>query len=176
MRFFRCPANRDSLPDVEWLFRRKRALGLWQEGQRLYLEGEFEGAKRLYEESIAVLPTAEAHTFRAWALSAENRLEDAIAECRKAIEVDPSFGNPYNDLGSYLMVLGRADEAIEWLERAKKAPRYEPRHFPYINLGRLYAAKGLVRRAISEFEGAQRLCPGDESCATALNDLRTRVN
>ncbi len=158
------------------MFRRKRALGLWQEGQRLYLEGEVERAKRLYEESIAVLPTAEAHTFRAWALSAENRLEDAIEECRRAIEVDPTFGNPYNDLGSYLMVLGRSDEAIEWLERAKRAPRYEPRHFPYINLGRLFAAKGLVRRAIAEFEGAQRLCPEDLACSVALTMLRQKVN
>ena len=29
-------------------------------------------------------------------------------ECRTAIAVDPDFGNPYNDIGSYLITLGRA--------------------------------------------------------------------
>jgi len=27
--------------------------------------------------------------------------------------------------------MGQVDQAIPWLELAKKAPRYEPRHFPY---------------------------------------------
>ena len=53
-------------------------------------------------------------------------------------QVDQTFGNPYNDIGSYLVKKGEFDEAIEWLEKAKTAPRYEPRHFPYMNLGRIY--------------------------------------
>jgi hypothetical protein len=37
------------------------------------------------------------------------------------------------------------DEAIPWLGKAKQARRYEPRQFPFMNLGRvyLYAAKTL---------------------------------
>jgi len=27
-------------------------------------------------------------------------LEEATAECLRAIEIDPDFGNPYNDIGS----------------------------------------------------------------------------
>ena len=46
------------------------------------------------------------------------RLEEAIEECHKAIAVDPTFGNPYNDIGAYLIEMGRLDEAIPWLERA----------------------------------------------------------
>ena len=55
-----------------------------------------------------------------------------------AIAVDPAFGNPYNDIGAYLIELGREAEAITWLERAKRAARYEPRHYPYFNLARVY--------------------------------------
>jgi len=56
-------------------------------------------------------------------------VDEAIAECKRAIEVDPEFGNPYNDIGSYLIALGRHDEAIPWLEQAIVAPRYDPRHY-----------------------------------------------
>ena len=39
----------------------------------------------------------------------------------------PDVGNPYNDIGSYLIKLGRLDDAIPWLRRAMTARRYEPR-------------------------------------------------
>ena len=64
---------------MEDIFLRKRALTLWQEGQRLQLEGDLDAAIDCYDQSIAVFPTAEAHTFRAWAYSFQNRLDDAIA-------------------------------------------------------------------------------------------------
>ena len=113
----------------------------------------------LYLGSLALNPTAEAHTFLGWALSYQGKHEEAIAECRRAIAVDPSFGNPYNDIGAYLIELGRSDEAVEWLERAKAAPRYEPRHFPFFNLARVYARQHKVREAIRELEGAIAIEP-----------------
>ena len=33
-------------------------------------------------------------------------------ECKRAIEIDPDFGNPYNDIGVYLIDLNRFEEAI----------------------------------------------------------------
>ena len=161
---------------LEEIFVRKRALALWQEGQRLQLEGDLEEAILLYTRSIAVCPTAEAHTFLGWAYSFKNRLDDAIDECKKAIAVDPSFGNPYNDIGSYLIAQGKGDDAVEWLEKAKAAPRYEARHFPYMNLGRLFAGRGLTDRAIEEFEHALKLCPAEATCVAALAYLRRRIN
>ena len=125
-------------------------------------------------------PTAEAYTFRGWAYSFAGRLDDAIEECRKAIATDPAFGNPYNDIGCYLMEQGKLDEAVSWFEQAKRAPRYEPRHFPYLNLGRLRAARGEFAEAILEFEGAlaagagrpdRAAVPGD---AEVQGELRAR--
>lgn len=155
---------------------KRRALALWNEGYRRHMRGDLEEAIRLYSESIRVYPTAEAYTFRGWAYSFAGRIDEAIAECRRAIDVDPDFGNPYNDIGSYLIAKGESDAAIEWLEKAKTAPRYEPRHFPFMNLGRLYASKGMVRRAIAEFEAALRIEPDDPTCAEALRQLRIMLN
>lgn len=152
---------------------RERALTLWEEGCQRQMAQDLEGAIRCYRDSIALCPTAEAHTFLGWALSWKGDINAAISECRRAIEVDPQFGNPYNDIGAYLIELGRLDEAIEWLEKAKRAPRYEPRHFPYLNLGRIYVAQGLVTAAIAEFEQALAIAPGDRTATQTLAKLRS---
>jgi len=36
----------------------------------------------------------------------QGKLEDAIAECQRAIKIDPDFGNPYNDIGAYMIEQG----------------------------------------------------------------------
>lgn len=157
-------------------FSKKRALFLWQEGQRLHDEGDLSRAIALYTQSIAIYPTAESYTFRGWAYSFQGRIDDAITECKKAIAIDPSFGNPYNDIGSYLIVKGKHDEAEEWLKRAKVAVRYDFRHSPCINLGRIYAAKGLLIQAVHEFEQALELFPREPNCTAALEHLRKMLN
>jgi Tfp pilus assembly protein PilF len=155
---------------------REKALVLWEEGTARLLTGEVEEAIRLFTRSLELSPTAEAYTFRGWALSFEGRLDEAIEECRKAIATDPGFGNPYNDIGCYLMQKGELDAAVPWFERAKQAPRYEPRHFPYLNLGRLHAARGDVAEAVTEFEGALEKNPEDPVALDFLRKLRYRVN
>lgn len=154
----------------------RRALELWEEGTQALLSGDVNGAIELYTESLKEAPTAEGYTFRGWAYSFLGRIEDAIEECHKAIATDPTFGNPYNDIGSYLMKLGRTDEAPTWFEKAKKATRYEPRHFPYLNLGRLLYAQGEIEAARKEFERALELHPGDPIATLFLNELRYKVN
>lgn len=154
----------------------KRATELWQEAYRVQKEGDLDHAIEIYQRSIEAHPTAEAHTFKGWAMSFQGRLEEAIAECWKAIEIDPDFGNPYNDIGVYLMQQGKLDEAIPWLEKAKQAKRYEPRQFPYMNIGRIYIKQGRWWDALREFEGAARVAPNDAETRRTLHDLRARFN
>ena len=125
------------------------------------MEGDYDRAIELYRNSLELHETAEAHTFLGWTYHFQGRVDDAIAECKRAIEVDPDFGNPYNDIGAYLIALGRNDEAIPWLERATEAPRYDPRHYPFFNLGRVYYAKGMINRAREYFQEALRIKPND---------------
>lgn len=153
-----------------------RAWELFEEAYRAQMDGDYDHAAELYQKSLAIHPTAEAHTFLGWTLHFQGKIEEAIEECKRAIEVDPDFGNPYNDIGAYLIEKQDLDGAIEWLEKAKLAPRYEPRHFPYMNLGRIYAAKGMVRRAIKEFEGALEIEPGEPNCQAMIAQLRAILN
>ena len=155
---------------------RERAIELWREAYRRQMAGEFDAAIEIYRRSIDACPTAEAHTFLGWTYSFQGRLEEATAECLRAIQVDPDFGNPYNDIGVYLMQQGKLEEAIPWLERAKQAPRYEPRQFPYMNLGRIYLKQGRWWEALKQFEAALKLAPTDADLAKALHSLRGRLN
>jgi tetratricopeptide (TPR) repeat protein len=154
----------------------QQATGLWQEGYHHQMEGELDRAIEIYRRSIAVYPTAEAHTFLGWTLSFQGRLEEATTECLRAIEIDPEFGNPYNDIGVYLMQQGKLEEAIPWLEKAKQAKRYEPRQFPFMNLGRIYLKQGRWWEALRELEGAVRAAPDDVGARKALHSIRARLN
>ncbi len=131
-----------------------KALELFQQAYERQMSGELDEAIGLYRASIQAHPTAEAHTFLGWTYSFQGRFDDAIAECRKAIEVDPGFGNPYNDIGAYLIELERPDDAIPWLERATEASRYESFQFPWFNLGRVYEGKEQYSRAIDCYRRA----------------------
>ncbi len=149
----------------------KRALDLLSKGGFAHAEGDLDKAIELYRDSIAYYPTADAHTYLGWMYSKQGRLEEAIEECHMAIEVDDEFGNPYNDIGCYLMQLGELDEAAEWLEKAKSAPRYEPRHFPYMNLGRIYLQRGRYGKAKGEIYEAIRQAPDVEGLKKSFLEL-----
>ena len=153
-----------------------RAIEIWQAAYRLQMAGRLDEAIERYRESIAVHPTAEAHTFLGWTLSFQEKLDEAIAECLRAIEVDPDFGNPYNDIGVYLMQQDKLDEALPWLDKAKRAPRYEPRQFPFMNTARILLKKNRWWDALREFEAAVRVAPTDRAAHQALHSLRARLN
>ncbi len=140
------------------------------------MEGDYDRAVELYRGSLALHPTAEAHTFLGWTYHFQGKIAEAISECKRAIEVDPDFGNPYNDIGAYLIDLERYDEAIPWLERAITAKRYEPRHFPYFNLGRVYLAKNSIHRARELFQKALEVEPRYSLARQALGKLRRMLN
>jgi Tfp pilus assembly protein PilF len=111
-----------------------------------------------------------------WAYSFLHRYDEAIEECKHAIAVDPEFGNPYNDIGSYLIRLGKFDEAIPWLEHAITAKRYESRHFPHANLGRVYLAKRDLLKAAREFGKALEIEPRYLLARQLLSALSAQLN
>ena len=156
--------------------RRAEALRLWADGSRLIEAGRFDAAILVLTRSIEIYPTAEAYTFRGWAYGHLDRVDEAIEECKRAIEVDPTFGNPYNDIGAYLIQQGKLDEAIPWLERATVAERYEARAFPWANLGRIYAARGDRARAIECFRKALDEQPGYHVAIHMLERLVAGAN
>ena len=155
---------------------KKAAWGFFQQAYERQMKGELEEAADLYKKSIASHPTAEAYTFLGWTYSFMGRLDDAIEECRHAIKVDPDFGNPYNDIGAYLIEQGQFDEAIPWFEQAMQAKRYESPAFPHLNLGRVYERKGRWDEALDCYKKALTLNPNYALAKKALGRLVGMLN
>jgi Tfp pilus assembly protein PilF len=155
---------------------RGTALKLFERAYECQRRGALDDAVHLYQASIAEHPTAEAHTFLGWVYALERRLDEAITECKRAIEVDPTFGNPYNDIGAYLVELGRESDALPWFERAIEAPRYEARYFPYLNLARIHEKRGAVTDALEILTRAAEACPDAPEVLSSLRRLQARVN
>jgi Tfp pilus assembly protein PilF len=148
-----------------------RARALFRAAFEAQQGGDLERAIELYTASIKDLPTAEAYTYRGWAFSFQKKYDEAIADCLKAIECDPSLGNAYNDIGAYLIEQGKLDAAVPWLEKALRAPRYEARAYPYFNLGRVYASQGMLRRSADCYRSALQERADFEPARKALEDL-----
>ena len=160
-------------PDEE---RRRRARLLFYKAYRAQCKGDLEEAVRLYQQSIRECPTAEAYTFLGWTYSFMGKLEEAIQECMKAIETDPEYGNPYNDIGAYLIELGRLQEAIPWLEKALRAQRYDHRCFPWMNLGRIWERLAWWEEALICYKRALECDSNYEPAAKAVARLRGMFN
>jgi len=156
--------------------RKHLASRFFDEAYRLQMKGQLQEAVDLYKKSIESFPTAEAHTFLGWTYSFMGRVDDAITECHRAIAVDPTFGNPYNDIGAYLIQKGQYNEAIPWLESALKAPRYESYCFPHMNLGRVYEAKRDWVRAKEEFRKALDANPDYTPAKQGMARIRALMN
>ncbi len=155
--------------------RHQLALELFQQAYVLQLQGDLEMAVDLYKRSIALFPTAEAYTFLGWTYSQQGRPDDAIVQCKNAILIDPGFGNPYNDIGAYLIHQGKHHEAIPWLEKATASRRYDAYHYPWYNLGRAYAALEMFKRARECFEKSLEIEPRYPAASEALKRIRAAV-
>ena len=140
------------------------------------MRGDLDEAIALYRKSLACVPTAEAHTFLGWTFAFRGDYEAAIRECYRAIEVDPQLGNPYNDIGSYLIALGRLQEAVPWLRKAMGAARYEPRHYPHVNLARVYVKLGQLDAAIAQLRVALAIAPQYRPARAELHRLLGLLN
>lgn len=155
---------------------KKIAQQIFSKAYDLQMAGDLEEAIEEYKRSIEIFPTAEAHTFLGWTYSFQRRYEDAIRECKEAIKVDPEFGNPYNDIGAYLIEKGNLDEAIPWFKKAMAAKRYDSYCYPHYNLGRVYEQKGKWKEALCSYETSLKTNPKYNLAQKAVSRLKAMFN
>jgi tetratricopeptide (TPR) repeat protein len=155
---------------------RRRAIELFRRAYEAQMNKDYVEAAELYQRSIETYPTAEAHTFLGWVYSFEGRYDEAIDECLKAIAVDSTFGNPYNDIGSYLIARGDLWTCIRWFRRALAATRYESYAFPHFNLGRVYEERGRLLDAARHYGLALEQRPDFTQAERSLRRVQARLN
>ena len=154
----------------------RTARHLFERAFELQQRGALADAIRLYKESLAHLPTAQAHTFLGWTYARLGRFDAAIEECRLAIDLDPDFGNPYNDIGAYYIELGRWDEAVPYFKKAIAALHYDNREFAHFNLGRAYEHQGDWLSAIEAYQTAVKINWDHHQARLAARLLIAKLN
>lgn len=152
------------------------AFELIRSGYQNQKHGRLRLAIKKYKASIKLLPTAEGHTYLGWAYSLVGKYDKAILECYKAIDIDEEYGNSYNDLGYYLTLFKRYEEAKEWLNRAIAAPRFDERYWAYYNLGRIYELTGDWHQALKLYYQSVQLDPQFTNGVDAALRLQGQLN
>lgn len=154
----------------------RRAVELLEEGLDCVARGQLGEARKNFKASAFRHQTADAYTYWGWMEHHLGNTEFAIKLCHRAIAIDPDFGNPYNDIGSYLISLGQLDEAVAWLKRATKAKRYDSPQYPHMNMGRIYLAKEMPEKALREFEKALDFAPDDSQLQEMIQELKETLH
>jgi TolB-like protein/Flp pilus assembly protein TadD len=103
-----------------------------------------------FQRGLALNPNyAYGHWRRAWLLGSLGRSNEAFAEMRRAVELDPLSLIINTDLGYLYIVAGRYDEAIEQLHRTLEIdPNF---YYARGNLGEALEFKGSYEAALAEY-------------------------
>ncbi|HUU15503.1 MAG TPA: tetratricopeptide repeat protein, partial [Terriglobia bacterium] len=120
---------------------------------------DWSGAEREYQRGIELNPGyATAHHWYAVFLTSMGRHAEAIAEIRKARELDPLSIRIYANVG---LVLYSAREYDQALEELRKVLELDPNDLASNEwLGWVYSQKGMYEEAIAAFRRAQDLSTG----------------
>jgi serine/threonine protein kinase len=112
----------------------------------------------------------EAHYLLGWvAYSYDWNWPGAEKEFRRAIELNPSFGEAHYGYALYLNSAGRHGEAIAEIERAQEV---DPVVFiQKVDAGRIYACAGQYDRANKQLRDAPELKPNDSYVHSVLGDI-----
>jgi serine/threonine-protein kinase len=126
---------------------------------KLWLDWDWPAAEVEFKQGIALNPNlALAHNQYAMYLATMGRLDDAIAEVKKAQELDALSPIVNTDLGWYLLYAGRAGEAVDQFRKTLELdPNYLSARW---GLGAAYAERRLYDESIEELKKAVTLSEG----------------
>jgi serine/threonine protein kinase/tetratricopeptide (TPR) repeat protein len=125
---------------------------------KLYYDWDWAGAEQSFRRAIELKPNvADVHAHYAWYLFLLGRLDEGLAEMKRAQELDPLLPIYTAWLGRQHWWAGQDEEAIEW---ARKSLELNP-DFPVglCVLGDVYAAKGIYEEAIAMHQKARAVAP-----------------
>ena len=108
-------------------------------------------------KSFQLPPSAQHHINLGVVYYEQGRVDEAIAEYRKALKINPNFDGAHNNLGSAYFKKGLTSEAIREYEKAVRInPYYVDGRY---NLGVAYSQLGRVDQAIIEYKKALKINP-----------------
>ncbi|MEW6710366.1 MAG: tetratricopeptide repeat protein [Candidatus Riflebacteria bacterium] len=107
--------------------------------------------------SIEERDLANQHLDRSISFALTGKIDQAISEAKKAIEIDPDFAQAFNKLGDYYLKKGAISEAVDVYRKSIVLnPENENSHF---DLGRSLAMLGKYEEALESLNKALDLDP-----------------
>jgi Flp pilus assembly protein TadD len=119
--------------------------------------GAFGEAESHFRKALPGRPTAETHNGLGYVLERQGRTDEAVAEFRKAIDVDPKFTPAYNNLAQALAAQGKLEEAAHYYELSLAE---KPSASVYNALGGVLTRLGKTAEAQEQFAKAKALNSG----------------
>jgi TolB-like protein/DNA-binding winged helix-turn-helix (wHTH) protein/Flp pilus assembly protein TadD len=128
---------------------------------------DFPSAGKEFQRALELNPGyATAHHWYAWHLSLLGRYDEAIAEMRKAENLDPLSLIINTDLAELLLLAHSYDESIsQSLKTIEMDPNFALAHN---QLGQAYLQKQMQDEAITELQKAVQLSAGSPTCLANL--------
>jgi TolB-like protein/DNA-binding winged helix-turn-helix (wHTH) protein/Flp pilus assembly protein TadD len=128
---------------------------------------DFDTAEKEFQRAIELSPGyATAHHWYAWHLSHTGRNKEAIAEMRKAEDLDPLSLIINTDLAELLVLTHYYDESIR---QSHKTIEMDPNFaLAHNQLGQAYFQKQMYEPAIAELEKSVQLSGGSPTCIANL--------
>ena len=128
---------------------------------------DWAAAEREFRRAIELNPGyATAHHWYAWHLSEMGRNREAIAEMRKAQNLDPLSLIISADVAEILLVAHSYDQAIEQSRKTiDMDPNFAVAHY---ELGQALVQKHMYKEAIAELQKAIELSGGSTTCTSNL--------
>jgi Flp pilus assembly protein TadD len=130
------------------------ALGVltWQQTQI------WKDSERLWRHALSIqTDSAYAHNNLGMALAEQNRLDEAIAEFREVLRIDPLDADGHHNLGNVLARQGRLEQAVaQFHEALRIRPDHAKAHY---DLGTALARQGDPETALIHFREALNYSP-----------------
>ena len=151
-----------------------RAAAQWMKygetNDKAWLDGAAESAKQAERRNPDL---ADVHRISGLLQAKAGAFERAIAEYRRAIEIEPGNSDSYRRLGN---VYGFNDHLSEALTALRKAVELEPTYFRnYQALGTFYLERSNYRDAIEQFRKAVQVAPAEPGPPFALANAYINV-
>jgi len=134
---------------------------------QMVYERNFPDARKAFERALQLRSGyATAHQFYGYYLTAMGKLDEAIAERKRALELDPISPLLHSALGEAYYHARQFDVTIE---QNKKALELDPRYaIALVNIGRAYEQMGMHQQARDAFQTILTAVPEDPAILSLM--------
>jgi tetratricopeptide (TPR) repeat protein/SAM-dependent methyltransferase len=145
----------------------KSASKLFSEGLQRHQSGDIAGARRRYEEALALDPAHAQSLHHLGIIATQNSRHDlAVQLISRAIGINDRVPDFHYNIGVAFGGLGHLDKAIE---HNRKAIKLKPSHAgAHMNLGKALLAVGQANEAVEVYRRVVALAPREKQAALGL--------